>query len=1037
MNRACTSCLSALAVILPASLASAGPAGVVRFDFETGDLQGWKVVEGSFDRLVSDRAQYHNPPPRPYNKQGKYYLSTVEQQPGMPSNDRFTGVVESPVFVLERPEMSFLVGGGPFEGVYVALCTLDGREVLKARGVQDEVMQRMAWKAPQLVGQRVFLRVVDRETCGWGHVTLDDFTATGRLDAEATKARFANVQARVKRVELDGALGQTDLKAIREAVEDQVETFGAEYPKGQEYLKRIQAVEEKITALARQGGAAKLQADELKTLVAELQALSREALLANPLLQANPILFTVRKPYRSSYHAIDTLFHTDEMNTRDFAGGGALKVLDPRTGQVRTVFESKDGLARDPEVHFDGKRIVFAFRRNIRDDYHIYEMPLEDGPAASGREPKQLTFAPNCCDIDPIYLPDDHILFASTREPKYNQCSQDIATNLFRMEPDGANIQQIDRNNLFDNQPIPMEDGRVLYCRWEYVDRNFGDAHSLWTCNPDGTNHAIYWGNNTASPAAALAPRQIPGANRVVCIFGPHHFRLEGAMAVVDPTLGLDGPSGVLRIWPPEWKARIRAGGGFDCDIFQGVRVKYTDPYPLARAGDNAGAGKYFLVARMVHPDGPFGLYLVDVFGNQTLVHFEEPGCYDPMPIAPRRRPPTLPVRRDHTSSDGFFYVQNVYEGTHMQGVKSGSIRRLRVVEAPEKRTYSNGRWFGQGYTAPGMNWHSLENKRILGSVPVEADGSAYFAVPAERFVFFQLLDENGMMVQSMRSGTFVMPGERAGCVGCHEDRLSSPRGPSTKATLALDSPPRRLEEWQGPVREFSFMFEVQPVFNKHCLRCHDFGKEGAKKVCLAGDRATTFNMAYKELWRKGYLKCVGAGPAEIQPAYSWGACASKLIQHLRKGHKDVKLPPDDMDRLITWCDLNGVYYGTYHCAYGDSPTGRCPLTGQQLGLLGKLTGASFANSFNASPGAMVSFDRPELSPCLARLDKNDPKYAQALAIVQAGKDALARKPRADMDGFVPCAECLRREAKFAQREAFGRRVREAIASGRKVYDDR
>ena len=1013
-------------------LCLAGPAAgqQVCFDFESGDLQGWQVVEGSFDYLVSDRARYHNPPPRPYNKQGKYYLSTVEQQPGKPSNDRFTGMVESPVFVLAGPEMTFLVGGGKYEGVYVALCTLDGAEVLKARGVQDEVMQRRTWKAPQLVGQRVFLRVVDRETRGWGHVTLDDFSAAGQIDAEATKARFAVAQLRRRRLELERALGETNLSALRAAVEDLSRTFGSDYPKGAEYLGRIKASEGALAELARAGEADRT-VDTLALLAEELKTLSREALLANPLVRQHPILFTARGPYRSSYHAIDTLFHTDEMNTSNFTGGGALKVLDVAAGSVRTLLESKDGLPRDPEVHFDGKRIVFAFRKDRNDDYHIYEMDL------AGGQPRQLTFAPGVCDFDPVYLPDDDILFSSTRERKYNQCSQDVAANLFRMETDGANIEQIDQNNLFDNQSILMEDGRVLYCRWEYVDRNFGDAHSLWTCNPDGTNHAIYWGNNTASPGAALAARQIPGTNHVVCIFGPHHFRLEGAMALIDPTLGIDGPEGVMQVWPAEWKARVRVDGPFDCDSFQGVRVKYADPYPLARENDNAGAGKYFLVARMTRPDGPFGIYLVDVFGNQTLLHFEEPGCYDPMPIAARRRPPLLPVRRDWSSGEGTFYVQNVYEGTHLKGVEPGTVKRLRVVEAPEKRTYSHGRWFGQGYTAPGMNWHSLENKRILGSVPVEPDGSAYFSVPAERFVYFQLLDENGMMIQSMRSGTFLMPGERAGCVGCHEDRLRSPLGPKPKPTLAMAKPPRRLEPWQGEVREFSYMAEIQPIFDKHCLRCHDFGKDGAKKVCLAGDRATTFCMAYKELWKKGYIKAVGAGPAEIQPARAWGACASKLIQHLRKGHKDVKLTADEMDRLITWCDLNGVYYGTYHCAYRDSTTGRCPLTPQQLGLLGKLTGASFPNSFNASPGAMVSFDRPELSPCLNRLDKNDPKYAQALELIRAGKEMLAKRPRADMPGFVPCDECQRRERKFARRAAFQQKAREAIASGRRVYDER
>ena len=166
--------------------------------------------------------------------------------------------------------------------------------------------------------------------------------------------------------------------------------------------------------------------------------------------------------------------------------------------------------------------------------------------------------------------------------------------------------------------------------------------------------------------------------------------------------------------------------------------------------------------------------------------------------------------------------MADVYRGTHMQGVKRGSVKALRVVESPEKRHWSPGAWFGQGYTAPGMNWHSLENKRILGTVPVEEDGSAYFTVPAETFVYFQLLDADGMMIQSMRSGASVQSGERAACVGCHDQRRGAPPASASPVPLALRRKPSALGGWHGPPREFSFMAEVQPVFTKHCAECHD-----------------------------------------------------------------------------------------------------------------------------------------------------------------------------------------------------------------------
>ncbi len=252
-----------------------------------------------------------------------------------------------------------------------------------------------------------------------------------------------------------------------------------------------------------------------------------------------------------------------------------------------------------------------------------------------------------------------------------------------------------------------------------------------------------------------------------------------------------------------------------------------------------------------------------------------------------------IPSRRDFTSPVGYFYVQDVYRGTHMQGVKRGSVKSLRVVESPEKRAWSDGRWFGQGYTAPGMNWHSLENKRILGTVPVEEDGSAYFAVPAEKFVYFQLLDENGMMVQSMRSGAFVQPGERTGCVGCHDDRRGVP--PERDHSLAMRRPPSALGGWHGEPRLFGYMAEVQPVWDRHCVRCHDYGTEGGKKLNLAPDRDITFATSYIDLWRKGYTAGVGAGPAEIQPPYSWGSHASRLVKTLLEPHYDVRLKSEEL----------------------------------------------------------------------------------------------------------------------------------------------
>jgi len=803
--------------------------------------------------------------------------------------------------------------------------------------------------------------------------------------------------------------------ALRAAIEDLMTTFGDRYPGGNKYLTKLANIEQRIN----QPG----QVDIAK-IEAEFVNLQRESLVANPLVSGQPILFVVRQQYKTDHHNTATMFKTGEINTNSFHGGGALKTIDlAKVGDARTLIESAEGVVRDPEVHFDGEKIIFSMRRNIRDDYHIYEIN------ADGTGIRQLTSAPGIADFDPLYLPNESIVFSSTREPKYCMCNRHIMGNLFRMDADGANIHQIGKSTLHEGHGALMPDGRILYDRWEYVDRNFGDAQGLWTVNPDGTNHAVYWGNNTNSPGGVIDACVIPGTQRVLCIFGSCHDRPWGALTIIDRRLGIDGREPVIRTWPAGAIERVGKG---NYDAFLSVKPKYEDPYPLN--------DKYFLCSRMTGRGEQMGIYLIDVFGNEILLHVEEPGCYDPMPLGPRPRPLRIPSRRDFENEQGYFYVVNVYEGTHMKGVESGTIKYLRVVESPEKRFWTHPAWGGQGVHCPAINWHSFENKRILSTVPVAEDGSTYFEVPSDKFVYFQLLDENKMMVQSMRSGTIVQSGETTGCVGCHENRLGAPAQLNRKIPMALQRPPSKLRGWRGKPRLFNYIKEVQPIFNKNCVRCHDYNKDAGKKLILAADRTSTFNTSYNELWRKKYIKSIGAGPAEIQQAYSWGSHASKLIKVIRGGHNDVKLSKAEFETIVTWIDLNGPYYPRYDSAYPDNLSGRCPLNNKQIERLSKLTGVPFAKlaNHNNNSGPQLSFDRPYLSPCLAKFkDAGNPKYIEALAIICAGSRMLQERPRADMPGFQACTVDRERQQKYVMRQQIELRNRRAIRKGQKLYDTR
>jgi hypothetical protein len=790
---------------------------------------------------------------------------------------------------------------------------------------------------------------------------------------------------------------------LRAAINELAKPFGTRYP-ARELLDRLETI---------------VAADDM----AALDNLAREALVRkNPLVNSHPILFVTRRQYKPDHHNTETIFQTGEINTDRYDTQGALKLLDAASGTVRTLFDpGPAATVRDPDVSFDAKQIVFSMRRNKEDDYSIYTIH------ADGKNLRQLTAAPGVSDIDPIWLPDGDILFSSSREPKYCMCNRHIMCNLYRMEADGANIHQIGKSTLFEGHASLLPDGRVMYDRWEYVDRNFGDAQGLWVCNPDGTGHAIYWGNNTTSPGGVIDARALSQSHLAIAVLTSCHDRPWGALGLIDRSLGVDGREPILRTWPADFISRVKTSGE-DFDSTVRLPIKYEDPCPL----DDT----HFLCARKTGNGEEMGIYYLDLHGHEILVHVEAPGCYDPMPLMPRRKPAVIPQRRnfDNPNAPGLFYLQNVYIGTHMEGVKPGSIKALRIVESPEKRSFSACGWFGHGEQAPGMNWHNFVNKRILGTVPVEADGSAYFEVPGNTFVFFQALDENGMMVQSMRSGIYLQPGESYGCVGCHENRVGD-IPPAAARPLALQRKPDRLQGWRGAPRTFCFQREVQPVLDKYCVSCHDYGKEAGEKLNLAGDRDVVFSTSYVDLWALGAITCVGGGPAETMPPYSWGSHPSKLIKKARARHAGVVLNAEDLERLITWTDINAPYYAYYESAYPANTGGRSPLTEKELKRLTELTGITISISHKDRQRATISFARPEVSRILDKLAPDAPQHAEALALIRMGAERLREKPRADMEGFVPSPTDQARETKYQKRLAQEQRVYAAIKEGRKVYD--
>jgi hypothetical protein len=800
----------------------------------------------------------------------------------------------------------------------------------------------------------------------------------------------------------------------------------------------------------------------------------------NPLLNAQPILFVAREQYRSDHHNTATMFQKGEINAGSFRGGSQLKIWNPKDNSVEVLLNVPEGIVRDPCSSFDAKKVLVSVRKNKDDDYHIYEFVIDT------KELKQLTSLSGVSDIDPLYLPSGEIVFSSTREPKYCMCNRHIMCNLYKMNWDGSNVQQIGKSTLFEGHSSLTPDGRILYDRWEYVDRNFGDAQGVWVTTTDGFNHSIWWGNNTSTPGAIIDSKMLPGSSSVfITTFSSCHDRPWGAIALVDRQLGIDGKQAVLQTFPPdainlvEDKQVYSLNEVFQYDTFRKINPKFEDPFPLS--------ADWFLAAGTFGQSEKTGIYLLGRDGTMALV-FEDPstaGCFDPIPLKETTPPQVNTQKADLSKNTGTFYVSNVYEGLGMSEVKKGTVKELRVIESPEKQTWSSKGWSnGHGEQAPGMNWFEFINKRVLGTVPVEEDGSVNFTVPADTFVYFQLLDESGRMIQTMRSGTIIRPGETNGCTGCHEDRLTVVP-PPPKTPLALTRPPRNLTPWYGEPRLFSYVKEVQPVFDKYCVQCHDYGKPAAQGLNLAGDLNTIFNTSYVELNKKQLVKPIGAGPHIKLKPLAWGSTRSKLADVILYGHKSIspstngavngeeidakrkefgiyidgKTNREAADRVITWIDLNAPYYPVYQTSFPNNRFGRSPLTDEQLNRLSELCGFKEQIKSGGSSGQLpldwaISFTRPELSPCLSHIKPNtvspstnnpispstngavnNMAHKEALSIIESGKTALQKTPRGD-DGTIALTESdIKRMEKYRQLKDAENKFRSAIEKNEKLFD--
>ncbi len=401
--------------------------------------------------------------------------------------------------------------------------------------------------------------------------------------------------------------------------------------------------------------------------------------------------------------------------------------------------------------------------------FHLYEVRTD------GSGFKQLTFG-DYDDLDPIYLPDGKLMFNTTRANTYVRCGPTHHSPvLARCDADGKNIYVISTNNEPDYLPALLSDGRVIYTRWEYTDKEQKRAQSLWTMNPDGTGVHVFWGNQSVWPDMLVEPRPIPGSGKIMFTGVGHHLWFEGSIGIIDPSKGMNYPDGLSKVtseiaWPevgngPREKTEA-------VNYRPGKYRAYKTPYPIGKED--------FLVSIMHAETGKFSLYLMDLSGNRELIYTGEHNVWHAMPLKPRRTPPVIPDQvnwprigpNQEPLEEGVLFSADVFEGAPL--LPRDKVKYLRVLQidaktyTPWKKTYQ--------HSGPSISVTQADGvKRILGTTPVEADGSVAFKVPPGVSLHFQLLDEDYRCVQTMRSFTGVMPGETRGCVGCHEGRRNAP----------------------------------------------------------------------------------------------------------------------------------------------------------------------------------------------------------------------------------------------------------------------
>ena len=692
--------------------------------------------------------------------------------------------------------------------------------------------------------------------------------------------------------------------------------------------------------------------------------------------------------------------------TYGFKRGGQLclgTLLEDGTVKHEVLFEKPEGAICYPNLSWDARTLVFSMRDNFEtDSYYLYTMDM------ATRQVRQITFPIlrngkplPVADCEPAFLPDGRIVFTSTRDGHISDCWYRAGGNIYSCDANGGDIRRLTFDQLMTNHPQVLEDGRIVFTRWEYNDRSALFNHPLISMNPDGTAQMEYYGNNSMFPAAIIHARGIPGSAKAIALIAGHHSIYKGKLGLIDRAKGIQAGAGIEFVntklngtlgqeladfIKPEPPDPSRPYLDLKIDIFGQFGPQYSHPY----AFDEANYLCSFCPEGYLPPYGPFnpplGVYYMRANGSRELLAFDSwQGTGQAIPIMARTPPPVrASLVRPH-ENNGVYTLQDVYEGPGLAGIARGTAKKLRVV-ALEYRVCRMG--YGQNggecetglcQTPISLNSGSWDVKHVLGEVDIEADGSCSFEVPAHAPVYFQVLDAKGYTIQSMRSWSTLQSGERLSCVGCHEHKMDAAitRGNASAFSkpvqklgpfagkehplvkrLASQSWLDNVENYLGvnaprsldadaPVNGFSYVQEIQPIFDRHCISCHNASGIDKGKISLTGEVAKPESVKLigaggvdpKRAYTQSYVTITTSGNPDKNPWMSWlkprsravmlppyhtGACKSKIMDYLEPSHYDVKVSENERRTFACWLDLLVPFCGSYtqHNTWTDKEKG-------------------------------------------------------------------------------------------------------------------